>query len=106
MNGFESHYSTLSETMKLELHPGFGHDDIQDLMTFFREKMSEGHIRWDFDLTKVELIVSDLIGDLIMMNAMISTQKGTMRLIAARDSHVANILAQAKIDRLIAVKTV
>lgn len=102
---FEYNFSKLSNSMQVDLKNTFKTSDLPKFMDFFRHKVASGNANWEISLKDLQFINSEFIGMLILMNMLLATQKGTLRLIVSKDSTIQDLFSQSKLERIIHVRT-
>ena len=102
---FDYNFSKLSNSMQVELNESFKNGDIPQLMDFFREEMAAGKFNWEFNLKNLQFVNSEFLGTLVLMNTLVSSQKGILKLIVSKGSVVQNLFEQSKLERIIYIRT-
>ncbi len=105
MPAFDHSYSASKESTQINISSTFKMDNLGELMNFCREKIKEGTSRFDIDLRVLDFINSEMLGSLVLLNTLTRNQRGSLRLIIARDSKVLDLFRQTRLDRILNIRT-
>lgn len=94
------------EPNRIKLPQGFSSDDWGQLEEFYKDRISEGHIHWELDLTLIQFFNSTMLGLLIGFNAYVVSRGGSLRVIVIKKSNLAQLLKLTRVDRILEMNEV
>lgn len=104
MMTFQSIEGNSKELTRVKLPPGFDANNWGQLERYYREKIGEGHLKWELDLTQLLFFSSSMLGLAIGFNTIVATRNGSLRLIVAKNSALAQLMKISKVDRILTVE--
>lgn len=91
------------ELTRVKLPEGFDIGDWGNLEHFYREKLRDGCLQWELDLTRAGFVSSTMLGLLLAFNATVTRRGGSLAIIVAKDSHLMQLLKISRADRILNV---
>ncbi|MCE5230711.1 hypothetical protein LLG95_14120 [bacterium] len=91
---------------RIKLPTGFSSRHWVLLEHYYREKIDEGCLNWELDLTQLELIRSPMLGLVIGFNTILETRNGKLRVIVRKHSPVAQVLNISKVNLILDIHEV
>lgn len=104
MMTFQSIQGNTKELTRITLPAGFDATIWGQLERYYREKIGEGHLKWELDLTQLQFFSSTMLGLAIGFNTIVATRNGSLRLIVAKNSSLAQLMKISKVDRILNVE--
>lgn len=100
---FQSIMGRPGEPARIKLPQGFDSDDWDHLEPFYREKIGEGHLHWEVDLTDLQYFSSTMLGLLLGLNTILAIRGGTLRIIVSKTSRLAQLLMVTRVNQIMDV---
>lgn len=97
-------YSIPRSFIRVTLLPTFEWSLWEDLEQFYYSRIEQGIIHWELDLRQIHHINSMLIGLMVGFNTILTSRKGSLRLLVSKGSPTFQVLFLSKIPRIIPVQ--
>lgn len=91
------------ELTRVKLPEGFDVGGWGHLEHYYREKLRDGWLQWELDLTQSGFFSSTMLGLLLAFNATVAKRGGLLSIIVAKDSHLMQLLKISRADRILNV---
>ena len=102
MASFETE-TTASGATRVVFKSDFTMDQTPEFMQFFKTQLEQGVTQWEICMHELEIINSEFIGSLVMLNVSVNNAKGKglVRYMLKKDSDLHQLFLQSKLDRIL-----